>query len=190
MRLPPTSDGPTHSHTGAPRVPRDGLAPPTVSGMATAAATVLLLACASVLLVVPNVFYLVPMPSEVDGITLCLPGLGPLIRVRANLTDGQEELAYLHEGVHAAQCRSFGALWYASQNLTPGGRLRLEAQALCAEAALLSRRGIDGDRLVDRAVAGLVSHYFEGGEVAGWEVVAAVGGACDGVAAAPEWPDA
>lgn len=157
---------------------RDRFARPTASGMATAGVAVVTLAIASVVLVVPGVFYAVPLPARTDGLTVCLPGLGPLLRVREGLSPVEEELVYIHEGVHAAQCRSFGALWYARQAATPRGRLLLEAQALCAEAVTLNRRGGDAERLLEGTLAGLVSDYFDRGQVAGWRIAAAVEGAC------------
>lgn len=165
-------------HPGGAPLRRASFAPPTVSGVATAGIAVAILALAGMALVVPGVFYLVPLPADTDGLTVCLPGLGPLLRVRDDLSPEQEELVYIHEGVHAAQCRRYGSLWYARRASTPQGRLLLEAQALCAEALTLFRRGADAGHLRDGTVAGLVSDYFDGGQVPGWRIAAAVDGAC------------
>jgi hypothetical protein len=118
------------------------------------------------------------MPADADGVTICLPGVGPLQRVREGLPGEQEELAFIHEGIHADQCRASGALWYARQAVSPLGRLELEAQALCGEAAVLSRRGGDVDRLVDWTLTRLVTDYFEDGAVPGWAIADAVDRAC------------
>ncbi len=178
MRLTPAPSGHDESPAGVRCPKRVRFARPTVVGVATAGASLLVWIFASILLVIPSVFYVIPLPEEADGLTLCLPGLGPLQRVREGLPPAQEELAYIHEGVHAEQCRANGALWYARRTLSPQGRLTLEAQALCQEVSVLSRRGGDPGRLVDAAVAALVSDYFEEGRVSGWEAAAAVEQAC------------
>lgn len=178
MRMIPSPHGKDRTRSGEGWLERANAAPPTVTGVATAGATLVLLGLTSLFLVVPSVFYLAPLPDNADGVTICVPGLGPLQRVREGLSGDQEELAFIHEGVHAEQCKTHGALWYARQTITARGRLMLEAQALCAEAALRSRRGADGQRLMDGTVAGLVSDYLEEGEVPGWEIAAAVNGAC------------
>ena len=87
-------------------------------------------------------------------------------------------MAYIHEGVHAAQCRMFGATWYARQATTPGGRLSLEARALCAEADVLALRGGDRERLRDWIIVTLESDYFDDPQIPRSEIVAAVDGAC------------
>jgi hypothetical protein len=157
------------------------LARPTASGLAAAAASLFLLAALSVLLLVPTVFFLVPLSPEADAVTLCLPGIGPLQQFRDDLEGQQEEVVHIHERVHAQQCRMFGATWYALQTATPGGRLTLEVQALCAEAVVLAGRGASRERLLDRTVETLASGYFRDGAVAHRDISAAVDGACGGL---------
>ena len=137
-----------------------------------------LLALVTILGIIPGVFYVGPMPADADAVTLCVPGLGPLQRVRDGLSHEQAELALVHEDVHASQCRAHGALWFARQTSSTQGRLAMEVQALCAEASLLSRRGDDGERLVSRTVEALVSDYFPDGSVDRGEIAVAVAAAC------------
>jgi len=154
---------------------------PTVSGMVTASASVMMLAAVSVLLLIPTVFYVIPIPPDADAATLCLPGLGPLQRFREGLQGEREERTYIHEGVHADQCRKFGATWYAQRTVSPEGRLTMEAQAFCAEVAVLSRRGADAQRLLDWTVETLATEYLEDGSLARQDIALAVDGACAGV---------
>jgi hypothetical protein len=189
MRLKPASNGNEGRRADTAHLSRVGLVRPTVSGVATAGATVLVLGFATLLLVVPSVFYLTPMPEDADGVTLCLPGVGPVLRVREGLPPDQEELAFIHEGVHAEQCRTYGALWYARQASSPRGRLTLEAPALCAEVAVLAGRGGDEERLIDSAVAALVTDYLEDDPVPGWEVIAAMQRTCGAALATGDGPD-
>lgn len=151
---------------------------PTVGGMVTAAMTLGLLIAGSLLLLIPAVFFLIPMPHEADAVTLCLPGVGPLQRFRDDLEGEHEELVFIHEQVHAAQCRAFGPVWYGRQALSPAGKLALEAPALCQEVAVLSRRGEDPDRLRERTVEILASGYLHRSGVSRREISAAVDRAC------------
>lgn len=151
---------------------------PTMTGMARAAATLVLLTAGSLLLLIPAVFFVIPMPAEADALTLCLPGVGPLQRFRDGLDGERLELVFIHERVHAEQCRTFGPTWYARRMISPSGRLALEAQALCAEVALLSGRGADRVRLTDRTVEMLVSGYVERGSVPRGQISASVDRAC------------
>ena len=154
------------------------LAPPTISGMVTAGATVVLLAAVSLVLLIPSVFYLMPIPKGAEALTLCLPGVGPLQRFQDALHPSQEELTFVHEAAHAEQCRSLGAVRYARQAVTAQGRLRLETQALCAETAVLARRGADGGRLRAWTVETLRDEYFEDGSVTEQEISEAVDQRC------------
>lgn len=157
---------------------RDRIERPTVSGMVTAGASVLVLAAVSLFLLFPAVFYVTPLSAEADGVTLCLPGVGPVQRFREDLRGEQEERTFIHEAAHAEQCRAFGAAWYARQLSTPHGRLAMEAEALCAEVAVLSKRGGDSDGLAEWAVETLATEYFDGEALSRWEIEAAVAGAC------------
>lgn len=175
MRPIPPARG---SRGGRPARWVDGVPSPTVSGMVGAAGTLALLAVGSLLLLIPAVFFVLPLPPDVDAVTLCVPGMGPLQRFREGLEEEQEELVHVHERVHAEQCRAFGAAWYARKAMTPSGRLTLEASALCAEVAMLSGRGEDPGRLRDWTLEALLSGYLERGVVPRSEIAAAVDQAC------------
>ena len=156
---------------------------PTVSGMTAAAATVSALAAMTLTVLIPAVFFLLPLSPRADAVTLCLPGIGPLQQFREDLEGEQEEVVYLHESVHAEQCRMLGAARYASRYGTPQGRLDLEAQAFCAEVDVLSLRGGVRERLLDRTVETLATSYFADGEMPRSRVWAAVDLACGGSSA-------
>jgi hypothetical protein len=181
MRLIPAPDGNEARKVKSKGPSRIHLEKPTVSGMVTASAALLVTAAASVFFLVPSVFYIVPLPPEADAATLCLPAVGPLQRFREDMGADDEERAYIHEGVHADQCRTYGATWYALSMTTAQGRLTLEAPALCAEVAMLTRRGADTQRLLDWTVETLATEYFEDGSVTLEDIVVAVNGACAGV---------
>lgn len=182
MRLIPGPHGNEVKKVGAVRPERIRIARPTVSGMVTAGASLMLLAVASLVLLIPTVFYVIPLSSGAAAVTLCLPGIGPLQRFGDDLRGEEEERTYIHEGMHADQCRRYGATWYARQIASPEGRLTLEAQALCAEVAVFSRRGSDPQRLLDWAVETLATEYFGDGSVPLEDIVVAVKGACEEVA--------
>lgn len=178
MRRTHSPDG--HQQT-APKRALEGharIVRPTASGMVTAGATILLLSVASVGLLIPSVFYLMPIPQGAEALTLCLPGIGPVQRFQEGLHPTQEELTFIHEAAHAAQCRSLGAAEYARQALTPQGRLRLESQALCAETAILASRGADGERLREWTIQALEEEYFSDGSVTQNEISEAVDRSC------------
>ena len=151
--------------------------------MLRAAATLWALGVLSIVVVIPSVFLLLPFPAQADAVTLCLPGIGPLQKFNEDLEGELEEVVYIHESVHAEQCRSLGATQYATQYTTLAGRLALEAEAFCAEVEVLSGRGAARDRLMDRTVETLVTSYFEGDQMPRSEVLAAVETACGGVLA-------
>ncbi len=153
-------------------------ASPTVSGLLSAAATLWAVGAISVVVVIPSVFLLLPFSAQADAVTLCLPGIGPLQQFSEDLEGEQEEVVYIHESVHAEQCRWLGATQYAKLYGTLSGRLALEAEAFCAEVAVLSGRGAVRERLIDRTVETLVTSYFEGDQMPRSEVLAAVKTAC------------
>ena len=159
------------------------LASPTVSGLLSAAATLWALGAISLMVVIPSVFLLLPFSAQADAVTLCLPGIGPLQQFSEDLEGEQEEVVYIHESVHAEQCRWLGATQYAKRYGTLSGRLTLEAEAFCAEVAVLSGRGASRERLIDRTVETLVTSYFEGDQMPRSEVLAAVETACGGMQA-------
>ena len=153
-------------------------ASPTVSGLLSAAAALWALGAISLMVVIPSVFLLLPFSAQADAVTLCLPGIGPLQQFSEDLEGEQEEVVYIHESVHAEQCRWLGATRYAKRYGTLSGRLALEAEAFCAEVDVLSRRGAVRERLIDRTVETLVTSYFEGDQMSRSEVLAAVKTAC------------
>jgi hypothetical protein len=130
------------------------------------------------LLVIPVVFSIVPISAEAEAVTLCLPGIGPVQRFTEDLSGQQEERVYLHEGVHAEQCRELGATWFARKVTNPQGRLAMEVQALCAEANMRALRGADRQREVDLAIEILATEYFSEGDVGLQEITVAVERSC------------
>ena len=162
-------------------VPAVRRASPTVSGLLAAAATLSALGTMSLVVVIPAVFVLLPLSPQADAVTLCVPGIGPLQQFSEDLEGDQEEVVYIHESVHAEQCRWLGAAQYAKRYGTLPGRLALEAEAFCAEVDVLSGRGAARDRLIDRTVETLVTSYFEGDQMPRSEVLAAVETACGGM---------
>ena len=153
---------------------------PTVTGVVEAAATLSALAAMSLMVLVPAIFFMLPFSSRAEGVTLCLPGIGPLQQFRDDLGEDQEEVVFIHEGAHAEQCRWLGAARYAKLYGTAPGKLELEAEAFCAEIEMLSRRGAARDRLMDQTVETLMTGYFDDGEMARSDVSAAVDSACGG----------
>jgi hypothetical protein len=152
-----------------------------IRAILTAVASLILMAVVSVLIVVPAALYVLPFSPEAGSATLCLPGIGPLQRFGSGMRSGRDPQASIHEGVHAGQCRRFGASSYAQRVASPEGRLALEAEALCAEAAALSRRGGDRQRLLDLTVETLATEYFRDGSVPRREITVAVDAACGAV---------
>ena len=153
-------------------------ASPTVSGLMAAAATLSVFGAMTLFVLIPAVFFMLPFPPRADAVTLCLPGIGPLQQFREDLEEEREEVVYIHERVHAEQCRRLGATRYASWYATPEGRLELEAEAFCEEVGVLSLRGAERERLLAWTVETLMSRYFDEGEIPRSEVWAAVDFAC------------
>lgn len=151
---------------------------PTVSGLIAAAATVSLLGVMTLFVLIPTVFFVLPLSARADAATLCLPGIGPIQQFNEDLEGEYEEVVYIHERVHAEQCRALGAARYASWYGTLEGRLTLEAEALCEEVEVLSLRGADRQRLLYWTVETLMTHYFDEGEIPRAEVWATVDRAC------------
>jgi len=174
MRLIPAPNGNEAKKVGPDRVR-------LIAAILTAVASLILMVVVSVLIVVPAALYVLPFSPQGGSATLCLPGIGPLQRFGSGARAGQDAQAGIHEGVHARQCRRFGASSYAQQVATPQGRLALEAEALCEEAAVLSRRGADRERLLDLTVETLATEYFRDGSVARREIALAVDTACGGI---------
>ncbi len=168
------------SRRGKIRVRLTRPASPTVSGMMTAAATLAALGTFSLFVVIPAVFLTLPVSPRADAVTLCLPGIGPLQQFSEDLEGEQEEVVYLHESVHAEQCRQLGAARYASWYGTPARRLELEAEAFCEEVEVLSLRGAVRERLMEQTVETLMTSYFADGQMPRSDVWAAVDLACGG----------
>ncbi|NNF13765.1 MAG: hypothetical protein HKN72_11105 [Gemmatimonadetes bacterium] len=174
--LPPHGTG-TRSYGGR-LLPRVWFRRPTLHGTAKAGVIVALAIVSTVVLVIPAVFAVTPIAPEAEAITLCLPGIGPIQRFTDDLQGEREERAYIHESVHAQQCRSFGATWFNQRISRPEGRLTLEAQALCAEAAMLTIRGADRARVSEQVVEALASEYFSESDLRRGAIIAEVDGAC------------
>ena len=128
------------------------------------------MAAITVLLVVPVGFFILPVPTRADGVTLCLPGIGPLQQFAEGLEGKQEEIVHLHERAHADQCRRLGAVAFAALYWRAPGRIALEAEALCAEFELFTASGADPAGLLDQTVEALYRGYRNGGAVPRLEV--------------------
>ncbi len=169
-------NGPKRARVRADPAPRR--ASPTVSGLLSAAVTLWAVGVIGLVVVIPSVFLLLPFSAQADAVTLCLPGIGPLQQFSEDLEGEQEEVVYIHESVHAEQCRWLGATQYAKRYSTLSGRLALEAEAFCAEVEVFSGRGAARNRLIERTVETLVTSYFESDRMPRSEVRAAVETAC------------
>lgn len=121
--------------------------PRSVRDAVGAAGGIVAVALAASLVGMPLAFFLSPVPAGADAVTLCLPGVGPVQRFSGELTGELEEVVTIHELMHVQQCRTLGpTVWYLTYG-TPEGRMRLEAEAFCAEIDVLARRGIDRETL-------------------------------------------
>lgn len=119
-----------------------------------------------------------PLPQGLDGITLCLPILGPITRIDSTLSGRSRTLAEIHERAHAAQCRELGAVRSYAAGLTIDGKLRSEAHAFCAEASWDLAVGYSRENVLARIADELETAYgWTAGRSRG-EIVAAVGAAC------------
>ena len=77
-----------------------------------------------------------PYPALQEADTLCVPLLGPYTTIPSGLSDTVRSRLEAHEAVHAAQCRVMGSWKMYAAHWSVAGRLRLEAEAECAEARL------------------------------------------------------
>jgi hypothetical protein len=119
-----------------------------------------------------------PLPKGLDGMTICLPIVGPITVVDSTLTGRARELARVHERAHADQCRDLGAVRSYVVGLSIDGRLRSEAQAFCAEAHWDLAVGFSRELVLARIADELETAYeWTAGRSRG-EIVAAVGAAC------------
>jgi hypothetical protein len=87
-----------------------------------------------------------------DGVTLCYPFRGPVQMFDTTLSDSAAILTRTHEAVHARQCREMGAVANFFARVTSKGRLRLEAQAYCAQAMQEVSWGAKPSMVFDRIV--------------------------------------
>jgi hypothetical protein len=118
-----------------------------------------------------------PYPRWQEGATYCLPLFGPQVSLPAGLGDTARTRVTAHEAVHAAQCRALGSwhMFAAHWHLTE--RLRLEAEADCAEARLAVKQGRRPDhafeQFVDDLTYGVPRGSAPGAEAARSAAVAA-----------------
>lgn len=141
-------------------------------------ARVLILATIFAIPGVPAAFVLMPMPRGADGITLCMPLIGPMQQFAEGMDPELEEIVHIHERVHATQCRTLGAATYAKTYLDGEGMIALEAEAFCAEAATLAHRGRDTGPWVSRIIETLYFDYPHSDELAYSDVVRIVSAWC------------
>ena len=119
-----------------------------------------------------------PLPKGLDGMTMCLPIIGPITVVDSTLAGRARELARVHERAHANQCRDLGAIRSYVAGLTVEGRLRSEAEAFCAEAHWDLAVGFSRELVLARIADELETAYkWTAGRPRG-EIVAAIGEAC------------
>lgn len=152
----------------------------TGPGPSIAVRTVRILFLAAILAVplVPAAFVLMPMPRGADGITLCLPMIGPMQQFAADMEPDLEEMVHIHERVHAEQCRRLGAVRYARTYLDAEGMISLEAEAFCAEARTLDLRGLYAGPWVSRIIETLYYDYPHDEGVTYADVLRIVGSWC------------
>lgn len=119
-----------------------------------------------------------PLPKGLDGMTMCLPLVGPVTRLDSTLRGRARDLAEVHERAHAEQCRDLGAVRTYLAGLTVDGKLRSEAQAFCAEAYWDIAIGYTRENVLARIADELETAYgWTAGRSRG-EIVAAIGAAC------------
>ncbi|MGQ0713543.1 MAG: hypothetical protein ACT4PJ_07400 [Gemmatimonadaceae bacterium] len=119
-----------------------------------------------------------PLPKGLDGMTICLPIIGPITRIDSTLTGRPRRLAVIHERAHAEQCRESGALRSYAAGWTFEGKLRSEARAFCAEAYWDLATGHRREHVLARIADELETAYdWTAGRSRG-EIIAAVGAAC------------
>jgi hypothetical protein len=88
--------------------------------------------------------------ATLDGVTLCFPLIGPVQNFDRTLPDSLLQLARVHESVHAIQCRQMGAVANFVVRVGRKGRLRMEAQAYCAQAKVELSWGLPAATLAYR----------------------------------------
>ena len=119
-----------------------------------------------------------PLPKGLDGMTICLPFIGPVTRIDSTLVGRARDLAAIHERAHAAQCRELGAVRSYAARLTIDGKLRSEANAFCAEAHWDLAVGHPRENVLARIADELETAYVWTAGRSRGEIVAAIGAAC------------
>jgi hypothetical protein len=119
-----------------------------------------------------------PLPTGLDGMTMCLPFVGPVTRLDSTLSGRARDLAAIHERAHAVRCQELGAVRSYIASLTFEGKLRSEANAFCAEAHWDLAQGYPRENVLARIADELETAYdWTAGRSRG-EIVAAIGAAC------------
>jgi hypothetical protein len=119
-----------------------------------------------------------PFPKGLDGMTMCLPLIGPITRLDSTLTGHARDLAVVHERAHADQCREVGAVRSYVAGLTVKGKLRSEVNAFCAEAYWDVAIGHPRHNVLARIADELETAYNWTGGLSRDEIVVAIGVAC------------
>lgn len=125
-----------------------------------------------------------PLPKGLDGMTMCLPFVGPVTRIDSTLSGRARMLATIHESAHAEQCREIGAIRSYAARLTVDGKLRSEARAFCAEARWDLAGGHPREHVLARIADELETAYDWTAGLSRGEIVAAIGAACPPLSAA------
>jgi hypothetical protein len=119
-----------------------------------------------------------PFPKGLDGMTMCLPLVGPITRLDSTLTGHARDLAVVHERAHAEQCRDVGAVRSYLAGLTVKGKLRSEVNAFCAEAYWDVAIGYPRGNVLARIADELETAYGWTSGLSRGEIVAAIGAEC------------
>jgi hypothetical protein len=119
-----------------------------------------------------------PLPKRLDGMTMCVPIIGPITRLDSTLNGRARDLAVVHERAHAAQCREIGAVRTYLSGLTIKGQLRSEIDAFCAEAYWDLAIGYRREHVLARIADELETAYSWTAGLSRGEIVAAIGAAC------------
>jgi hypothetical protein len=119
-----------------------------------------------------------PIPKGLDGMTMCLPLVGPVTRIDTSLTGRALRLAAVHERAHAEQCRDLGALRSYAARLTVEGKLRSEAIAFCAEAYWDIATGRRREHVLARIADELETAYDWTAGLSRGEIIAVIGSEC------------
>jgi hypothetical protein len=119
-----------------------------------------------------------PFPQRLDGMTMCLPVIGPITRLDSTLSGHARDLVVVHERAHAVQCQEIGAVRSYLAGLTVAGKLRTEINAFCAEAYWDVAIGYPRENVLARIADELETAYSWTAGLSRGEIVAALGAAC------------